>query len=81
MPLELGLVFIVTAILFICFSLKKVGKGQSLVVFKNGRAVKAIERNGLTLLLPFVQTAKLIDVRKTSLAIPAVYSDIDSRTP
>jgi regulator of protease activity HflC (stomatin/prohibitin superfamily) len=79
MNIEALLLLLFTLALLTRFSLRVVGQSQRLVIFQNGQAIKVVDRT--TLLLPFIQTTKLVDTSRKSQAIPAFYDACTKQTP
>jgi regulator of protease activity HflC (stomatin/prohibitin superfamily) len=59
--------------------LRVVGPNKRLVIFQNGQAIKVVD--SVTLLLPFIQTSKLVDTSRKSQAIPTFYDATTRQTP
>jgi len=81
MNIEVFLLLLFTVALVARFSLKVVGPSQSLVIFQNGQAIKVVGTTSMTLLLPFIQTAKLVDTSRKSQTIPAFYDAFTKQAP
>lgn len=79
-----SLLFVSIVAAVICSrTVRLVHSGSSIVVFQNGQAIKVVDSTAtkMTLLLPFLQTSKSVDISKQVLSIPDFYDDVDPVTP
>jgi hypothetical protein len=68
-------------VLFIRYSARLIPRGNCLVVYQNGQASKVVKTSPVILLLPFMQTSKLVETDKKCRAIPYFYDDRKKQIP
>jgi regulator of protease activity HflC (stomatin/prohibitin superfamily) len=88
--LPLLFISLITALVLAKHSLKVVGRNQSLVIFQNGQAIKVVgginankptRARQIALILPFIQSAKLVDISNRCRAIPLFFDVSSNQTP